>query len=93
MKRLLLSIAAMTAMTATTGADIPPIAAPKEENAAFAPAIIDGRLDTSCISLPTPTIVLPMTTSRGPSAATTRAILTMVSLTAGDRALNLSTRA
>ena len=84
---------AIAATTATTGAEIPPIAALTAENAAFAFVRIAGIPDANCNSVPTVEMVLPTTIKRGPRAAATTAILTMVSFVAGDNALNLSTKA
>ena len=81
---------ATIAITATTGAEIPPMAAPRVENAVFAPAIIVGTLLIKVIRLPTEDMTLPITTNKGPIAAATRATFTIVSFVAGSMALSLS---
>ena len=82
---------AITATTATTGAEILPIAAPRVENAVFAPAIIVGIFETNVIMLPIEEIVLPITIKSGPKAAAINPILIMVCFVAGSRAFSLST--
>ena len=82
---------AIIATTATTGAEIPPIAAPSVENAVLAPAIIVGIFEMNVIILPIEEIVLPTTIKSGPKAAAINPILRMVCLVAGSRAFSLST--
>ena len=82
---------AIIATTATTGAEIPPIAAPSVENAVLAPAIIVGIFEMNVIMLPIEEIVLPTTIKRGPKAAAINPILIMVCFVAGSRAFSLST--
>ena len=84
---------AITATTATTGADIPPIAAPRVEKAVLAPAIIVGTLLIKDIKPPTDDMTFPITTNKGPIAAAARAIFTIVCFVAGSIALSLSINA
>ena len=82
---------AITATTATTGAEILPIAAPRVENAVFAPAIVVGIFEMNVIMFPIEEIVLPITISNGPKAAAINPILRMVCFVAESRAFSLST--
>ena len=79
--------AATAAMTAMTGADMPPNAAPSFPNSPEAPDTAvpsfcapAASLTNPCMAIPTLEITVPMITSNGPTAATTAAMVTMVRL-------------
>ena len=77
----------MTATTAMTGAEIPPSAAPSFPNSPDALPTFEARLATPFArevkplsAVPVLEMTVPSISSSGPMAATTAAILTMVSL-------------
>ena len=78
----------ITATTATTGAEIPLIAALTAVNALLAFAIAPGILPNVVIILPTLDVSLPSTISTGPIAAAIAAHLTICSFCSGVNSCN-----
>ena len=88
----------MTATTATTGAEIPPMAAPSFPNSPVPPCTATFSLlkpFASCtnpfIAVPILAIVVPRITRNGPSAATKRPIFKTISRVPSSMPFNLST--